>query len=58
MKIRVIALGLLFSLMFTSCVYHPQSVDIPLIYEKNIARFDAMQLAYSLTLPCFIGVII
>jgi hypothetical protein len=42
MKIQVITLGLLISLMMSSCiVYHPMTTDIPLISEKNDLRVDA-----------------
>jgi len=39
---KVITFGFLFPLILSSCiVYHPQTLDIPLITEKNDLRMDA-----------------
>ena len=41
MKYKILLPGLLFSLMISSCIYYPQSTDIPLINHKNDLRVDA-----------------
>ena len=41
MKNKIILYGILIALIMTSCVvYHPQTIDIPLISEKNDLRID------------------
>jgi hypothetical protein len=42
MKIKILTIGLLISLGMSNClVYHPQTVDIPLISKKKDLRVDA-----------------
>jgi len=42
MKIKTTILGIIISLLLSSCiVYHPQTIDIPLISKKNDLRVDA-----------------
>lgn len=56
MKAKFLFLSVLFVVFCASCsVYHPQTVDIPLLREKNEAKLDATFSVSGIGIPTSIG---